>query len=82
MNIDERITDHNEEVQLGSQAIVCKVNMYGLLGRVTQRDRRSGNFKVAFDKGQEAAKVHDPFMAQKAIKAFRDCNAEAVDRSQ
>lgn len=55
--------------------------MYGLLGRCVNRDRRSGNFKVKFDKAREAAKVHDPFMGQKAIEAYAKANAEEVSRS-
>ena len=82
MNVDTRTLDHDTEVKNGSQAIICKVNMYGLMGKITSRDRRSGNFKVAFDKAQEAAKVHDPFMAQKALRTYRTANAEAVNRSQ
>ena len=42
--------------------ISAKLNMYGLIGRCVNRDRRSGNFKVNFDKARECAKVHDPFM--------------------
>ena len=59
----------DDEIRAGAQLLICKVNMYGLMARCVNKDRRSGNFKVAFDKSNESAKVHDPFMGRKAIEA-------------
>ena len=67
MNLDKRALSPDDEIVPGTPAIVCKVNMYGLMGFSVNRDKRTGNFKVAIDKTTESSKVHDPFMAQKAI---------------
>jgi len=67
MNVDKRILSPDDEIDPSTQAIVCKLNMYGLIGRLISRDRRTGYFKVEIDKALESRKVHDPFMAQKAI---------------
>ena len=62
MNVDTRTLSPDDEVTQGALLISAKLNMYGLIGRCVNRDRRSGNFKVNFDKAKECAKVHDPFM--------------------
>ena len=62
MSVDVRTLSPDEEITQGTQLICAKLNMYGLLGRCVNRDRRSGNFKVKFDKASESAKVQDPFM--------------------
>ena len=70
MNVDTRTLSPDDEIYPGSTLVACKVNIYGLLGKCMNKDRRSGNFKVSFDKAVEMAKVHDPFMGQKAITAY------------
>ena len=62
MNVDTRIISPDDEIKQGSTLIACKPNIYGLIGKCVSRDRRSGNFKVSFDKERESAKVQDPFM--------------------
>ena len=82
MNVDTRTLSPDDEIRSGNLLISAKLNMYGLIGRCVNRDRRSGNFKVNFDKEKESAKVHDPFMGQKALQAYAQANAEELKRSQ
>ena len=82
MNVDTRTLSPDEEIYPGSALVSCKLNIYGLIGKCMNKDRRSGNFKVSFDKATEMAKVHDPFMGQKAITEYSQANAEEVNRSQ
>lgn len=82
MNVDTRTLTPDEEIAAGAMLLSSKLNMYGLLGRCLNKDRRSGNIKVNFDKSKECAKVHDPFMGQKAIEAYSKANLDAVSRSQ
>jgi hypothetical protein len=82
MNVDTRALTPDEEITTGAMLITSKLNMYGLLGRCISKDRRSGNIKTSFDKNMECAKVHDPFMGQKAIEAYSKANSVAVSRSQ
>ena len=53
MNIDTRVLQPDDEIRAGAPLLVCKVNMYGLMARCVNKDRRSGNFKVGFDKATE-----------------------------
>lgn len=81
MNMDTRTLKPDEEITPGSLLLSTKLNMYGLLGRCINRDKRNGNIKVHFDKSVESAKVHDPFMGQKAIEAYSKAHADKVSRS-
>lgn len=70
MNVDTRVLSPDDEIKPNAPLIVSKLNLYGLIGRCRGKDRRSGNVKIAFDKEQEFAKVHDPFVGRKAIEEY------------
>ncbi len=80
MDVETRITSPDDEIKAKDKFLVSKVTAYGLIGSCLSRDRRSGNIKVAFDKTNESAKVHDPFMGQKAIEKYSNENSEAVNK--
>ena len=82
LDVDTRVLSPDDEILPGSSLLVCKVNAYGLLGTCSSKDRRTGNIKINFDKEREAARVHDPFMGQKAIEQFQNANREAANKAR
>ena len=82
LDVESRIVSPAEEITPNSQLLICKVNAYGLLGHCLSKDRRTGNIKVGFNKSRESAKVHDPFLGQKAIKSYNEENKEAANKAR
>lgn len=82
LEMESRILSPTEDIRANSQLLICKVNAYGLIGNCLNRDRRTGNIKVGFNKVRESAKVHDPFIGQKAIQGYNEQNAEAATKAR
>ena len=82
LEVESRVLSPTEDIRQNAQLLICKVNAYGLMGTCLSKDRKTGNIKVGFNKNRESAKVHDPFLGQKAIQQFERDNSEAANKAR